>query len=113
MAILERIPNLRKVSMSPFVNIDEAVANMGNRYVFSYKPNPAVFAEENWHLDKARHELETVLSQGEGTRVRSGSDHEGHQHIAISATAPMGVGADGERGHRTLRLLTRTTNRGE
>jgi len=63
MAILERIPNLRKVSMSPFVNIDEAVANVGSRYVFSYKPNPAVFAEDNWHLDKAENELRTVLSK--------------------------------------------------
>ena len=63
MAILEKIPNLRKVSMSPFVNIDEAVANVGDRYVFSYKPNPAVFAEENWHLDKAEHELQTVLAK--------------------------------------------------
>jgi hypothetical protein len=63
MALLERIPNLRKVSMSPFVNIDEAVANVGSRYVFSYKPNPAVFAEDSWHLDQAEHELETVLSK--------------------------------------------------
>jgi hypothetical protein len=63
MSILEKIPNLRKVSMSPWVNIDEAVANVGDRYVFSYKPNPAVFAEDTWHLDKARHELETVLTK--------------------------------------------------
>jgi hypothetical protein len=63
MAILEKIPNLRKVSMSPFIKVDEAVANVGNRYVFSYKPNPAVFAEDTWNLDKARHELETVLDK--------------------------------------------------
>ena len=49
--------------MSPWVDIDQAVANMGGRYVFSYKPNPAVFAEDSWHLDKARHELETVLTK--------------------------------------------------
>jgi hypothetical protein len=63
MAIMEKIPNLRKVSMSPFINPDEAVANVGNRYVFSYKPNPAVLAEDTWHLDKAEHELENVLSK--------------------------------------------------
>jgi hypothetical protein len=63
MGILEKIPNLRKVSMSPWVDIDQAVANVGNRYVFSYKPNPAVFAEETWHLDKARDELEMVLTK--------------------------------------------------
>jgi hypothetical protein len=63
MGLLEKIPNLRKVSMSPFVNIDEAVANVGSRYVFSHKPNPAVFAETTWNLDKARHALETVLDK--------------------------------------------------
>jgi hypothetical protein len=63
MGILEKIPNLRKVSMSPWVDIDQAVANVGNRYVFSYKPNPAVFAESTWHLDKARDELEMVLTK--------------------------------------------------
>jgi hypothetical protein len=63
MAILEKVPNLRKVSMSPWVNIDEAVANVGSRYVFSHKPNPAVFAETTWNLDKARHDLETVLDK--------------------------------------------------
>jgi hypothetical protein len=63
MSILERIPNLRKVSMSTWVNVDEAVANMGNRYVFSYKPNPAVFAEDTWDVGKAQNELETVLTK--------------------------------------------------
>jgi hypothetical protein len=63
MSILERIPNLRKVSMSHWVNIDEAVVNVGNRYVFSHKANPAVFAEDIWDLDRARHDLETVLDK--------------------------------------------------
>jgi hypothetical protein len=63
MHILEQIPNLRKVSMSPFINVDEAVANMGNRYVFSYKPNPAVLAGDNWDLDRARHDLDGVFSK--------------------------------------------------
>jgi hypothetical protein len=63
MDILEKVPNLRKVSMSPWVNIDEAVANVGSRYVFSHKPNPAVFAETTWNLDKARHDLEIVLDK--------------------------------------------------
>ena len=63
LGILEKIPNLRKVSMNYLVNIDEAVANMGSRYVFSYKPNPAVFAEDTWDLAKAQDELETVLGK--------------------------------------------------
>ncbi|HTV12547.1 MAG TPA: hypothetical protein VME20_11885 [Acidimicrobiales bacterium] len=61
MALLEKIPNLRKVSMSAFIDVDEAVANMGNRYVFSYKPSPAVLAEDNWDLARARDDLEAVF----------------------------------------------------
>jgi hypothetical protein len=68
MSILERIPNLRKISMSPWVNTDEAVANVGDRYVYSFKPNPAVFAETTWNLDKARDELETVLDKAKAHR---------------------------------------------
>ena len=106
MGILEKIPNLRKVSMSPWVDIDQAVANVGDRYVFSYKPNPAVFAEKTWHLDKARDELEMVLTKAEGARVRGRSDNEGHQHAALPAPAPMGVGGYGGRSDQTLRGIT-------
>ncbi|HYA44392.1 MAG TPA: hypothetical protein VED59_02215 [Acidimicrobiales bacterium] len=63
MSVLERIPRLRKVSMNYAVNVDEAVANVGSRWVFSYKPNPAVFAEDRWDVGKARDELETVLAK--------------------------------------------------
>lgn len=63
MSLLEKMPNLRKVSMNFAINLDEAVANMGNRYVFSYKPSPAVFAGDNWDLDEARHDLRMVLDK--------------------------------------------------
>ncbi|HMK96223.1 MAG TPA: hypothetical protein VK425_01690 [Acidimicrobiales bacterium] len=63
LGVLERIPNLRKVSMNFMVDVDQAVQGVGGRYVFSYKPNPAIFAEDNWDLDQGRHELQTVLSK--------------------------------------------------
>ena len=83
MGILEKIPNLRKVSMSPFINIDEAVANVGDRYVFSYKPNPAVFAGDNLESRQGQARSGDRPRQGEGTRVRGRSDHEGRQHRAL------------------------------
>jgi len=46
---LKKVPNLRKISMSPWVNFEEAVENVGNRYVFSFKPNPAFLAEDTWN----------------------------------------------------------------
>jgi len=67
--MLKVVPNLRKISMSPWIDPDRAVANMGDRYVFSYKPNPAVFAEDNWHPEKARAELESLLAKARGCIV--------------------------------------------
>ncbi|MFH2068003.1 MAG: hypothetical protein ABII89_00875 [Candidatus Omnitrophota bacterium] len=61
--ILCSIPNLRKVSMSPRINVDQAVRNVGNRYVFSYKPNPAVLATDRWNLEQARQILTGVLEK--------------------------------------------------
>jgi hypothetical protein len=63
LAIFEKVPNLRKISMSPWVNLNEAVANVGNRDVYSHKPNPAVSAETTRNLDKARAELDVVLEK--------------------------------------------------
>jgi hypothetical protein len=63
---LASLPNLRKVSMSPWADLDRARAKAGDRYVFSYKPNPAVFAPDNWDLGMARSALETALEQTRG-----------------------------------------------
>ncbi len=67
--ILEAIPNLRKISISPWADVEKSVAQMQDKYVISYKPNPAIFAEKEWDLAKARHDLRTTLEQMEGCCV--------------------------------------------
>ena len=67
--ILESIPNLRKISMSPWIDVERAVRNMGDRYVFSYKPSPAIFAEDGWNLGRARNELREFLEKARGCVV--------------------------------------------
>jgi len=61
--ILRRIPNLRKISISPWADIDRAVENIGSDFVVSYKPNPAILAEESWHPERARAALRKVLER--------------------------------------------------
>jgi len=39
-AIYKHITNIRKLSVSPWANIDEAVEKIGQRAIFSWKPNP-------------------------------------------------------------------------
>jgi len=52
--LLDRIPRLRKVSVSPWNNLKRIFAGLGNRYVASFKPNPAIFLDEEWSPEAAR-----------------------------------------------------------
>jgi len=61
--ILESIPNLRKISVSPWADLKEAAANISDKYVLSLKPNPAVLAAENWNLEAARQQLSQALEK--------------------------------------------------
>jgi hypothetical protein len=53
-ALLERIPNLRKVSVSPWNDYGRIFSGIGDRYVASVKPNPAIFLDAEWDEAAAR-----------------------------------------------------------
>ena len=59
--ILKNIPNLRKISMSPWVNLELGARNIGKDYVFSYKPSPSIFADQNWDKNSVKEKLEKDL----------------------------------------------------
>ena len=42
--MVKKIPNLRRVSVSPWCDVDIAAQALENKYIFSYKPNPAYLA---------------------------------------------------------------------
>ena len=63
--ILRRIPNLRKVSVSPWSNTARAVEKMGDSYVMSRKPNPAILAESSWDPGRAEGEIRDFLDKAE------------------------------------------------
>ena len=67
--ILTSVPNLRKVSMSPWANVDKMVEKAGSKYVLSHKPNPAVLATDQWHPEQARKNLRQVLDKTRGCTV--------------------------------------------
>ncbi len=66
MHILRKIPNLRKISVSPWCDIERIIDEIGGDYVISCKPNPAVFAETDWEPAKAREAIRGVLEKAEG-----------------------------------------------
>ena len=57
MAEVRMIPNVRKVSMSPWVNENRGAAEIGGDFVYSRKPNPALLAMESFHADQIRADL--------------------------------------------------------
>ena len=67
--ILESVPNLRKISMSPRADLAKAAERMGDRYVFSLKPNPAVFATDEWDPAQARRNLREAMERARGCIV--------------------------------------------
>ncbi|NQT87109.1 hypothetical protein HQ560_10110 [bacterium] len=66
MDILRRIPNLRKVSVSPWCDTERVVGALGGDYVASRKPNPAILAEDVWRPEQARAEIREFLEAARG-----------------------------------------------
>jgi hypothetical protein len=67
--ILRNVPNLRKISMSPWINVERAAKEMSDDYVFSLKPNPEILARDVWHPDIARKVLREILEKLQGCVV--------------------------------------------
>jgi hypothetical protein len=55
--ILRKIPRLRKISMSPWVDLESAAEKMGKDFVFSYKPIPSIFAGGSWDPKAVKKQL--------------------------------------------------------
>ncbi len=67
--ILKGIPNLRKISMSPWGDVEKTVDKTDGKYVLSYKPNPNVFATNEWNPAQAKKNLSEVLDKTRGCVV--------------------------------------------
>lgn len=67
--IRKSFPNLRKISMSPWVDFDKAVEAVGDTLIFAWKPNPAVLASETWNPDAVRLGMEEKLEKARGCVV--------------------------------------------
>ena len=53
------IPNVRKVSMSPWANQERGAAEIQSDFVFSRKPNPALLAFDGFDPEAVRDDLIT------------------------------------------------------
>lgn len=66
MEVLRKIPNLRKISVSPWCDTERTIAEIGSDYVISRKPSPAILAEEVWDPARARKAIREFLDKTEG-----------------------------------------------
>ena len=66
MELMRRIPNLRKISVSPWCDFEEIFSEIGNDYAISAKPSPAVFTDDGWSAENARSGIREVLDAAGG-----------------------------------------------
>jgi hypothetical protein len=59
--LLRKIPHLRKISMSPWVNVERGAEKMGRDLVFSRKPNPSFLAGDTWDPRVVEKDLTATL----------------------------------------------------
>ena len=64
--ILDRVPRLRKISMSPWANLDVARERISGRYVMSIKPTPTAVAMQPFDERVIRDEFNRHLDKTEG-----------------------------------------------
>ncbi len=60
--IVRTIPNLRKISMSPWVDVWKSAARIGEDFVFSRKPSPALVATDVMDEDAVRADLQETYA---------------------------------------------------
>ena len=51
------IPNVRKISMCPWANVERGADGMGHDFVMSRKPNPALLAMDGWEPEAVEKQL--------------------------------------------------------
>jgi len=68
--LVEKIPNLRKIGVTPWADVNVAAEIIAGRYVVSSKPNPAAVAVPALNEDALRRELGEILSACKRNNVR-------------------------------------------
>lgn len=63
MSFIRKIKNLRRVSMSPWVDIAMASAEVGRDYVYTHKPNPTMISMQTWDPELVRNELKDAFEK--------------------------------------------------
>ncbi|MFB3894950.1 MAG: hypothetical protein ACE14V_01465 [bacterium] len=69
MQYVKKIPRLRRVSMSQWVDREKAAVELQNQYIYSFKPTGNHLSETVWDPDAVRVDLQDVLKKTQGCIV--------------------------------------------
>lgn len=67
--IIKQIPNLRRVSVSPWADVELMAEYLGKDYVYSRKPNPALISTPKWDEDAIRADLMKTVTATKGLNL--------------------------------------------
>jgi hypothetical protein len=67
--VVRRFPRLRRISVSPWADVEKMAAALGTDYIFSYKPTPADLAHPTIDQSRIRRELRRMLQITKGCRM--------------------------------------------
>ena len=62
-AVFRQVPRLRRLSISAWADVAACAAGIGQRCIFSWKPNPALLAGNSWNPAEVREGLREVCRQ--------------------------------------------------
>ncbi|NOY74421.1 MAG: hypothetical protein GXP32_01345 [Kiritimatiellaeota bacterium] len=64
--VIKHIPRLRRVSISPWANIAKSAEILQDKYIYSWKPNPAILAGEKFNAKAIREETRDFCEKTRG-----------------------------------------------
>lgn len=64
--VVKNLPRLRRVSVSAWADVEKMAENLGNRYVFSWKPNPSMLATPEIDERRIREAVRETLDKTRG-----------------------------------------------
>lgn len=67
--IIDQMPNIRKISCSPWSKREEFAANLPKKYVMSNKPNPAILAGSTFDEQAARDDIRRTINAAKAHNV--------------------------------------------
>ncbi|MBD3244216.1 MAG: hypothetical protein GF331_26730 [Chitinivibrionales bacterium] len=64
--LFKHIPNLRRISISPWADIGMSAEKLGRDYIFSWKPNPVLVSSPDWDPGRVRDVTRGFLEKTKG-----------------------------------------------